>query len=131
MKHFILKFLLCLVCIGFISGSTAIDKKTLGKTLSELNDVEKKEVITDMLKGNCSYKDIKLYGKVTFVKSFPDIKIQYVKSFPDIKVQFVDNFPNKCGQWQKVDNFPDFKVQVVDQFPDIKVQVVDSFPGMD
>ena len=40
----------------------------------------------------CEFNGIKLYGKVKFVSSFPDIKIQFVNSFPDIKVKFVENF---------------------------------------
>ena len=79
---------------------------------------------------DCSWNGIKLYGKVQFVSSFPDIKIQYVSSFPDIKVQFVDSFADQCGLWQEVDSFPDFKVQIVDSFPDLKVQKVSSFAGM-
>jgi hypothetical protein len=77
----------------------------------------------------CEFNGIKLYGKVKFVSSFPDIKIQFVSSFPDIKVKFVDNFPTECGKWQIVESFPDFTVQVVESFPDIKVKVVESFPG--
>jgi hypothetical protein len=82
------------------------------------------------LTGDCSFKGIKLQGKVKFVTSFPDIKIQYVTSFPDIKVKFVSSFPDACGKWQVVESFPDFKVQIVESFPDLKVQIVESFPGM-
>ncbi len=77
----------------------------------------------------CEFNDIKLYGKVKFVTSFPDIKIKFVENFPDIKVKFVDNFPNNCGEWQIVESFPDFTVQVVESFPDIKVKIVSNFPG--
>ena len=87
-------------------------------------------VMTALSKGNCSYKGIKLHGKVKFVNSFPDIKIKYVSSFPDIKVKFVSSFPDRCGEWKKVNSFPDFKVKVVNSFPDLKVKVVNSFPGM-
>ena len=79
---------------------------------------------------SCTYKGKKLYGKVQFVTSFPDIKIQYVTSFPDLKVQMVNSFPNSCGKWQPVTSFPDIKVQIVNSFPDIKVQIVNSFPGV-
>jgi hypothetical protein len=82
------------------------------------------------LTGDCSFKGIKLQGKVKFVTSFPDIKIQYVTSFPDIKVKFVTSFPDACGKWQVVESFPDFTVQIVTSFPDLKVQQVESFPGM-
>jgi hypothetical protein len=78
---------------------------------------------------DCTWKEFKLYGKVQYVESFPDIKIQFVNSFPDLRVQFVESFPDHCGKWQVVSSFPDIKVQVVESFPDIKVQVVNSFPG--
>lgn len=80
-------------------------------------------------KADCSFGGKKLYGKVQFVTSFPDIKVQVVSSFPDLKVQQVTSFPDKCGKWQKVSSFPDFKVQLVDSFPDVKIQYVSSFPG--
>jgi hypothetical protein len=99
--------------------------------LSDLSDIEKAEAIQALISGNCYYKGIKLWGKVKFVTSFPDIKIQYVESFPDIKVKFVTSFPDKCGLWQTTESFPDFKVQIVTSFPDIKVKVVESFPGVD
>jgi hypothetical protein len=98
--------------------------------LSDLSDLEKTEAIHALIAGDCYYKGIKLWGKVKFVTSFPDIKIQYVESFPDIKVKFVTSFPDKCGLWQVTESFPDFKVQVVTSFPDIKIKVVDSFPGI-
>lgn len=79
---------------------------------------------------DCTFNGIKLYGKVQFVESFPDLKVQMVNSFPDLKVQFVEHFPDKCGKWQVVNSFPDFKVQIVEHFPDIKVQSVSSFPGI-
>lgn len=79
---------------------------------------------------DCSFNGFKLYGKVKFVTSFPDIKIQFVKSFPDLKVKFVDSFADECGEWEIVESFPDIKVQVVGSFPDIKVKVVESFPGV-
>jgi len=79
---------------------------------------------------DCSFNGFKLYGKVKFVTSFPDIKIQFVKSFPDLKVKFVESFADECGEWEIVESFPDIKVQIVESFPDIKVKVVESFPGV-
>lgn len=100
--------------------------------LSELPAEERKEAIKHFIEtGACEYKGIKLYGKVEFVTSFPDIKIEYVTSFPDINVKFVNSFANDCGEWKEVSSFPDFKVQVVTSFPDLKVKKVTSFPGMD
>jgi hypothetical protein len=78
---------------------------------------------------NCQCKGKKMYGKVQFVKSFPDVKVQVVTSFPDLKVKMVNAFPDKCGMWQEVTSFPDVKVQIVDAFPDVKIQYVDAFPG--
>lgn len=102
------------------------------KNIATLTTEEKKDFIAHIkATGNCEYKGIKLYGKVQFVESFPDIKIKYVESFPDIKVKFVESFPDKCGEWQVVNSFPDFKVQIVSSFPDLKVKTVESFPGMD
>ena len=79
---------------------------------------------------DCTWNGLKLYGKIKFVESFPDIKIKFVESFPDIKVKFVESFPDKCGQWKVVESFPDLRVQVVESFPDIKVKIVESFPGL-
>ena len=133
MKKIIIVLLLSL---AFFMVSMPIPKgvkKTVKteKRFANLTSNEKKEAIAYLLStGGCEWQGIKLYGKVQFVNSFPDIKIQYVESFPDIKVKFVESFPGDCGEWQKVSSFPDFKVQVVESFPDIKVQVVESFPGM-
>ncbi len=78
----------------------------------------------------CSFNGIKLYGKIQFVESFPDITIKVVESFPDIKVKIVDSFPDDCGEWQVVDSFPDIKVKIVESFADIKIKFVESFPGI-
>ena len=79
---------------------------------------------------DCTYKGIKLSGKVQVVENFPDIKVQIVDNFPDLKVKRVDNFPDNCGEWKYVQNFPDFKIQFVTSFPDIKIKFVDNFPGL-
>lgn len=100
-------------------------------SLNDLTPEEKQEAFEYFITtGDCTFKGIKLNGKVKYVTSFPDIKIQYVTSFPDIKVRKVTSFPNKCGEWQIVESFPDFTVQIVTSFPDLKVQLVESFPGM-
>lgn len=78
----------------------------------------------------CTFKSIKLFGKIQFVKSFPDLTVQVVESFPDLKVQIVDSFPDNCGEWQIVDSFPDVKVKIVESFADIKIKFVESFPGI-
>lgn len=79
---------------------------------------------------DCTWNGFKLYGKIKFVESFPDIKIQVVNSFPDIKIKLVESFPDDCGEWKIVESFPDVKVKIVESFPDIKVQFVESFPGV-
>lgn len=78
---------------------------------------------------SCTYKGIRLQGKIKVVASSPDLKIQAVRSYPDLKVQRVDAYPTSCGKWQIVDYHPDFKVQFVDSHPDLKVEFVNSFPG--
>jgi hypothetical protein len=79
---------------------------------------------------DCTFDGFKLYGKIQFVESFPDLKVQVVESFPDLKVKIVDSFPDECGEWQIVDSFPDLKVKIVESFPDIKIKFVESFPGL-
>ena len=78
----------------------------------------------------CTFNSIKLFGKIQFVESFPDLTVQVVESFPDLKVKIVDSFPDDCGEWQIVDSFPDVKVKIVESFADIKIKFVESFPGI-
>ena len=81
-------------------------------------------------KDECSFNKIKLYGKIQFVESFPDLTVQVVESFSDLKVKIVDSFPDDCGEWQIVDSFPNIKVKIVESFADIKIKFVESFPGI-
>lgn len=78
----------------------------------------------------CSFNGIRLYGKIQFVESFPDLTIKVVESFPDLEVKIVDSFPDDCGEWQIVDSFPDIKVKIVESFPDLEIKFVESFPGI-
>jgi hypothetical protein len=57
-------------------------------------------------KPDCTFHGMKLWGKVQFVNSSPDLKVK------------------------AVDAIPDLKVQMVEAFPDINVQFVDAFPGV-
>lgn len=68
-----------------------------------------------------------IYGRIQFVKTFPDYKVKAVKSFPDLKVQVVKSFPGP-GKWQIVDTFPNFKIQLVESFPDFTVEFADGIP---
>ncbi len=86
-------------------------------------------IVQDKIDDECRFNGMKLYGKIQFVTSFPDLKVQVVESFPDLEVQIVEAFPDKCGKWQIVNSFPDLKVQIVESFPDIKIKFVESFPG--
>ncbi len=128
---------LSLMIMSFISNPKPAKYQTekiesIYKTsLNELTPEEKQDAFEYFIAtGDCTFKGIKLHGKVKYVTSFPDIKIQYVTSFPDIKVKKVTSFPDQCGEWQIVESFPDFTVQIVTSFPDLKVQLVESFPGM-
>lgn len=78
----------------------------------------------------CTYKGIRLYGKVEIVQAIPDLKVQVVNSGQDLDVKFVENFPDECGEWQIVNIFPDFRVQFVNIFPDLKIRLVNSSPGI-
>lgn len=81
-------------------------------------------------KENCTFNNFRLYGRIKFVDSFPDITVKIVKSFPDIEIKIVNSFPDKCCLWQIVDSFPDLKVKIVESFPDLKIKFVESFPGI-
>lgn len=113
MQNRIFLIIILLAVIGFQSGFSGGN--------NEKSKIDKK---------NCSFNGKKLYGKIKFVESFPDIRIQFVESFPDINVKIVSSFPDQCGKWQIVESFPDLKVQVVESFPDVKVKLVESFPGI-
>lgn len=93
--------------------------------LSFSSSAQAKSVVS----AQCTYKDIKLFGKVEVVENFPDLKVQVVEHFQDLKVKSVSHFPDACGKWQFVDHFPDFKIKYVNHFPDIKIKMVDHFPG--
>jgi hypothetical protein len=78
----------------------------------------------------CTYKGIRLSGKVAIVQAIPDLKVQVVNSGQDLNVKFVENFPDECGEWQIVNIFPDFRIQFVEIFPDLKIKLVNSSPGL-
>ena len=70
---------------------------------------------------DCTFKGKKLYGKVQYVDSFPDLKIKFVDSFPDLEVEKVTSSPSKCGQWQIVNSFADLKVKVETGMKGVKI----------
>lgn len=120
-KKYSIPFLFTIIIFGsFGFFPSDCDNKPSGNSCSNT---------IDLISDSCTYKNLKLYGKVKFVESFPDIKIQFVNSFPDIKVKIVENFPDECGEWKIVESFPDIKIKVVESFPDIKVKIVENFPG--
>ncbi len=55
----------------------------------------------------------KIYGRIQFVRSFPDYKVKVVDHFPDLKVKKVNHFPTKAGLWKIVNRCPDYKIQIV------------------
>lgn len=120
------------VALFFILIAISISFITSGRVNDEISDttINPEYSLSDKVDKDCYFNGMKLYGKIQFVTSFPDIKIQVVESFPDIKVKIVDAFPDDCGKWQIVTSFPDLKVQIVESFPDIKIKFVDSFPGL-
>lgn len=79
------------------------------------------------IKCDCTYKGVKLWGKVQYVDVFPDFKVK-VSPFPDLNVEEA-YFGLKCGQWQIVTAFPDFTVQKVTMFEDFDI-AYSPFPGI-
>jgi hypothetical protein len=99
-------------------------------SLINLTSVATAQTEDQINEDECRFNSIKLFGKIQFVESFPDLTVQVVESFPDLKVKIVDSFPDDCGEWQIVDSFPDVKVKIVESFADIKIKFVESFPGI-
>ena len=99
-------------------------------SLINLTSVATAQTEDQINEDECTFNSIKLFGKIQFVESFPDLTVQVVESFPDLKVKIVDSFAEDCGEWQIVDSFPDVKVKIVESFADIKIQFVESFPGI-
>lgn len=120
------------IALFFILIALSISFFTSGRVGNEiaLKDLSSEKKVTESIDKECKFKGMKLYGKIQFVTSFPDIKVKVVDAFPDLKVKIVDSFPDGCGKWQIVDSFPDLKVQIVESFPDIKIKFVESFPGI-
>lgn len=120
------------ITVFFILIALSISFFTSGRVNNDTdkNDVRSEKKVPDSIDKDCTFDGMKLYGKIEFVNSFPDIKIQVVESFPDLKVKIVESFPDECGKWQIVNSFPDLKVQIVESFPDIKIKFVESFPGL-
>ncbi len=129
-KHIIKSSLF--VAMFFILVAVSISFLTSGRVNGEAKNEFANTVITisDKVDEDCKFNGMKLYGKIQFVTSFPDIKVKIVESFPDLKVTIVESFPDECGKWQIVNSFPDLKVQIVESFPDIKIKFVESFPGL-
>ncbi|MFO7526847.1 MAG: hypothetical protein R6W68_15445 [Ignavibacteriaceae bacterium] len=120
------------IAVFFIVIAISISFFTSGRVneVSENQNTFSENIPSDKVDENCEFNGMKLYGKIQFVTSFPDIKIKVVESFPDLKVKIVDAFPEDCGEWQIVNSFPDLKVQIVESFPDIKIKFVEAFPGL-
>lgn len=72
----------------------------------------------------------KVYGRIQYVTSFPDVKVRVVKSFGDLRVQVVNAFADEPGEWEIVDSFPDFKVEIVKSLEDFTIEYVNAFPGV-
>jgi hypothetical protein len=80
-------------------------------------------------KVNCTWKGKRLYGKIQFVDSFPDVKIREVTSLPDLRVRMVTSLPSRCGEWEEVTSLPTLRVKRVTALEDLQVEYVTSFPG--
>ncbi len=125
MRKFIILAICLFIAIGTMPASAAKSDSAFKAWKPFVCNIDARSAIDS----DCTFKGIKLYGRVKIVTAFPDIKVQVVDSFPDLKVQVVNSFPDKCGKWQFVNSFPDFTIQYVDSFPDIKIKFVEHFPG--
>lgn len=79
---------------------------------------------------DCTFRGKKLFGRIQFVSSMPDIRVRSVSSASDLRVQTVTHVPSQCGEWQIVKSFPDIRVQIDANATDFTIQFVDSFPGV-
>jgi hypothetical protein len=78
----------------------------------------------------CTWNGKRLWGRVRYVTSFPDVRVKVVTALPRLRVKEVTSFADSCGKWEIVDALPDLKVQVVDALPDLTIEYVTSFPGL-
>lgn len=79
---------------------------------------------------NCTFAGKKLYGKIEYVTSFPDVKVRVVTALPDLRVKTVSSLATSCGEWREVSSLPDLRVKLVDSFEDLEIEYVTSFPGI-
>jgi hypothetical protein len=79
---------------------------------------------------DCTFRGVKLSGKVRFVEHGEIFSVEFVESNQDVRVQHVANSPGRCGQWRIVENGEDFRVRVVDHGGDVKIRWVTSNPGL-
>lgn len=119
-------YILIILIFGFIASFAVLNGNQFSKNNNSCLECNNIQDITP----GCKWNGHKLYGKIKFVETNPDIKVKLVESFPDLKVKLVESFPEHCGEWQIVESFPDLKVKIVESFPDIKVKYVESFPGI-
>jgi hypothetical protein len=96
-KIFLLAMFLLSICFIYAQDCNCDESNVVESELkfSDLSDFEKAEAIEAMLAGDCYYKGIKLWGRVKFVDTYPDIEIQYVETYPDIALIFSNNPDNQ------------------------------------
>lgn len=127
MKKIALFSVIFLVVISY--GVSKVDKKRANQELTNGEKFALEIKVCNEAYASGKPEKCRLYGKIKYVTSFPDVKVKVVTSFPDIKVQIMSSFADGPGEWQIVNSFPDYKVQIVDSFPDYKIEYVKSFPG--
>lgn len=87
-------------------------------------------VVRGLDRANCTWNGKRLYGRIRYVDSFPDVRVRVVTALPRLRVREVSSLPNECGEWQIVTSFPDLKVQLVDGLQDLTIEYVTAFPGL-
>lgn len=87
-------------------------------------------ILSSEIKTNCIYKNKKLYGRIQFVDTFPDIRIRIVTSKPNLRVVKKQSNAIQCGEWQIVNFAPSIRIMIDQKHGEIDVQYVDFSPGV-
>lgn len=75
------------------------------------------------LSKNCTFNDVKIYGRVRVVEYGADFKVKIVDRDEYLSVKLVTTeSPNDCGYWQMVNSSENFTVQFVEYGEDFTIR---------
>lgn len=78
---------------------------------------------------DCTYKGIRLYGKVRIVYAGENLKVRIANAGEDLRVQTVNAGANSCGKWEFVTFGEDYKILFVDAGEDFVIRFDTANPG--